>query len=109
MKAIMNNYNEIRNERFHGVYPKDYADKLKKKFSQNKAIWYERIIPTSKADELFVSTGGDYSKIWDTYCECCFKNINKNTKELCFVSEDELTWLCKDCYEDIFSNEIIRK
>lgn len=95
------NYNKFQSENFFGVYPTEYAKKLKKQFSQDKSKWYERITPTSKADELFVSTEGDYSKIWDTFCERCFKHIDKNTKELCFISEDELTWLCKDCYVEI--------
>ena len=45
-------------------------------------------------------TNGDYSEIWEEYC-CCFKEINKNTQEVCFVTKDEMTWLCKACYETL--------
>jgi len=96
--------NGIRDERFNAVRPKDYAEQLQKTYSKDISLWYKRILPASKAKELYVSTNGDYSKIWHDHCECCFKPINKNTDEMCYLSEDQFTWLCGQCYEAIFGN-----
>lgn len=95
-------YEEIKNEKFKSIYPKDYADKLKKSFSIDKSLWYKRISPAAKADELYAYTNGDYSEIWHVHCERCFKSIDKNTKELCYISDDEITWLCEECYNSLF-------
>lgn len=96
--------NDFSLEKFIEVVPKKYAESLKIKFQSNPELWYKVITPKEKAEELCSETGNDYSQIWHAHCECCFKTINKNSKELCFVSEDEFTWLCEGCYNLYFKN-----
>ena len=92
-----------KNIKYELVSPYEYAKKLKQKFSQNKSLWYKSVIPAEKAEELIQTTNNDYSEIWETHCDCCFKVINKNTSERCYASQDRLSWLCESCYNKIVS------
>ena len=92
-------YEEIKNEKFKIVSPQKYAAELKERFFNNSELWYERISPKSKADELIKATNGDYSEIWDDHCAVCFKTIDKNTTENVYLSEDEFTWVCENCFK----------
>ena len=94
----------LLNESFKKVSPRKYALDLREKFMQNPLLWYDVIIPHNKAEELIRVTNNDYSEIWNEHCACCFSHINKNILEDCFISEDELTWLCKNCYNKLFTN-----
>ena len=94
-------YDEIKNEKFKKTSPQRYADELKERFFNNTELWYERIIPASKADELIKVTNGDYSEIWHVHCAVCFKSIDKNTTENVYLSEDEFTWICEACYNEL--------
>lgn len=86
---------------YQKVLPCKYAQQLKLQYSKNKEMWYKSIIPREKADELIDSTGNDYSKIWETYCECCFANINASTQSICYASDDFVSWLCEKCYNKL--------
>lgn len=66
-------------ETFSKIYPNTYAEKLKEDFLKDTSLWYKRVLPIEKADELINKTNGDYSEIWEDHCACCFKEINKNT------------------------------
>ena len=92
---------QIQKEKFEKVSIEKILKELKNRFS-TKELWHTVIMPTQKADELYEKMGGDYSKIWHEHCANCFKPINKDTLEECSVSEDGLTWLCPQCYNDIF-------
>lgn len=92
-------YESIKKAKYKPTSPKAYAEKLKELFFNNDALWYERISPASKADELKKATNGDYSEIWDDHCQICFKPIDKNTTEIFYLSEDELTWVCESCFK----------
>lgn len=94
-------YDELKNSQFTLVSPKKYAEDLKKRFFENPDLWYERITPASVAEELRETVEGDYSEIWDDYCAVCYKPISKDTTEDFYISEDELTWICKDCFEKL--------
>ncbi len=96
---------EIKNEKFALVSPQEYAAKLKEMFFNNVALWYERIIPASKADELMKVTNGDFSEIWHDHCAVCFKTIDKHTTEKVYLSEDEFDWLCENCYNELQSKK----
>lgn len=93
---------ELKSYNYSEVSPKKYAEDLKVKFKNNNELWYKSITPKVRAEELKKDTGNDYSEIWHVHCDCCFKSIDKDTKELCYVSEDELTWLCNECYNSLF-------
>ena len=97
----MDLYQELKNEKFQRISPKRYAAELKEKFRNNPALWRERILPAEKVDELIKATNGDYSEIWDNYCQLCFKPINKHTTEDCYLSEDELSWVCASCFQEL--------
>lgn len=103
MKIHDNFLEVIKKEEFMIVYPNEYAKSLKEKFLRDTSLWYKHIIPLSKAKELLESTNGDYSLIWEERCASCFKEINKSTKELCYVSKDGLTWFCSDCYNKVIA------
>ena len=91
----------LKNLQFKIVSPKKYAEDLKEMFFSNPSLWYERISPASVAEELRVTTEGDYSEIWDDHCVFCYKPIDKNITENFYLSEDEFTWVCKDCFENL--------
>ena len=93
----------LKNEQFIKIIPAEYAKQLKTDFANDKQKWYNVISPAKKADELIVATNNDYSQIWDDYCACCFKPIDKYTTEEYYVTSDKLTWLCKDCYQSLFT------
>ena len=95
---------KIQKEKFRKVTMESFIQELKIKFSA-KELWYTVISPAYKADELYEKTGGDYSKIWHEHCANCFKPINIDTTEECYVSEDGYTWLCKQCYVDVIIND----
>ena len=97
----MDIYDEIKNEKFALISPHEHAAKLKEMFFNNVALWYERIIPASKADELIKVTNGDFSEIWHEHCAVCFKSIDKHTTEKVYLSEDEFTWLCENCFNEL--------
>ena len=92
------------NEKFKIVNPQKYALGLREKFIQNPLLWYKVIIPHNVAEELLRQTNNDYSEIWHEHCACCFCSIDKNNSEDCYISEDELTWLCKKCYSELFGD-----
>lgn len=96
-------------ENFIMVNPEQYARQLKQRFEVDKELWYKAVSPELKAQQLIDATGNDYSQIWEEHCDCCFKEINENSKEVCYLSEDKITWLCKDCYEYFIKNKIITK
>ena len=96
-------YNEIQKEKFKKISPQRYATELKERFFDNPALWYERISPKSKADELIKSTNGDYSEIWHGHCAVCFRTIDKHTAEDFYLSEDEFTCLCDSCFREMKS------
>lgn len=91
----------LLSESFDSINIKEYTSVLKDRYFNSPSLWYERITPKSKALELMHITNGDYSEIWEEYCCCCFKEINKNTQDVCFVTKDKMTWLCKPCYETL--------
>lgn len=93
--------NIIKCEKYYKVSPSEYATNLREVYKKNLSFWYKKILPKEKADELIISTENDYSKIWEEHCSLCFCLINKNTVEDCYVSQDEITWLCNNCYETI--------
>lgn len=97
--------NELKNEifgvKFSAVCPQQYAMSVRIQYMKNPLKWFESILPKEKAIELKEKTQGDFSKIWHVHCSCCFKNIDKNTTEKCYVSEDDRIWLCSDCYNNI--------
>ncbi len=86
---------------YQKVFPYQYAAQLKIKFSKDKSLWYGAVTPKEKADELIKATGNDYSKVWQTYCECCFINIDASTLSACYTTEDFVTWLCEKCYNKL--------
>lgn len=92
-------YDELKNLQFALVSPKKYAEELKDKFFKNPNLWYERITPASVAEQLRETVEGDYSEIWDDHCALCYQPITKDSTEDFYLSEDELTWICKDCFE----------
>ena len=94
-------YKDIMNDKFKKISPQTYAAELKERFFQNTALWYERISPASVADEFIKSTNGDYSEIWHDHCAVCFKPIDKHTAEDFYLSEDEFTPLCENCFEEM--------
>ena len=94
-------YEEIKNMRFKKVSPQKYAEELKERFFNNPKLWYERISPKSKADELIKATNGDYSEIWDDYCPICFKSIDKHTTQDFYLSEEGLTCMCENCFNEM--------
>ena len=94
-------YEEIKNVKFKIVSPQKYAAELKERFFNNSALWYERISPKNKADELIKVTNCDYSEIWDDHCAVCFKPIDKHTTEDFYSSEDGFTWMCVNCYREM--------
>lgn len=67
-------------------------------------LWYNVISPQDRAEELYIETEGDYSKIWHEHCNVCWNSIDKNTQTECYVTEDKLVWLCGKCY-DILKNK----
>jgi len=89
----------IVNEKFYKIMPYRYAMQLKDKFFNNKALWYNVISPQDRAEELYIETEGDYSKIWHEHCNVCWNSIDKNTQTECYVTEDKLVWLCGKCYD----------
>lgn len=91
----------LKNLQFRIISPKKHAENLKEIFFNNPELWYERITPASVAEELRGTTKGDYSEIWDDHCVFCYKPIDKNTTENFYLSEDEFTWVCKDCFEKL--------
>lgn len=91
--------NELKGDEFTYIYPKDYALKLREKFKESPSLWYDVIIPKSKAAEFIKTTENDYSKIWHAHCYCCWKNIDINTEDICYVSSNQSIWLCRDCYK----------
>lgn len=86
-------------EKFTALYPKDYAEEINKAFEKDPSLWFGVIIPKEKAEQLKRETKCDYSLIWHEHCSRCWKNIDKETDELCYVSEDKLTWLCSECFK----------
>lgn len=108
----MNNeyINELKNElcgvKFLPIWPQQYAIYVREEYKKNPAKWFETILPKEKARELKEKTQDDFSKIWHVHCGCCFKNIDKNTMEECYVSEDNTVWLCADCYNDIVGKKV---
>lgn len=93
----------LLSERFTKILPKDYAEKVKIKFKCDRSLWYKAIAPKEMADKFYQDVEGDYSKIWHVHCDICFVSIDKKTKDFCYVSEDEISWLCKDCYKKLFN------
>lgn len=96
---------DYTNDRFNKVLPNEFAQKIKIRFQQDPDLWFGVITPKSKAEELLKATDNDYSLIWHTHCDNCFKTIDKSLQENCFVSEDEITWLCNKCYCAIFGEK----
>lgn len=96
--------NLLLKDDFMKIDPQQYAAKLKNDFENDPKKWKEVITPAAKADELFFATQGDYAKIWEEHCACCFKTIDRNTTDDCYASKDRLTWLCAKCY-DRLSND----
>ena len=82
------------------IIPKDYAKYVRKKFLDNPTLWFDVISPKEKAKELMHRTNGDYSLIWHEHCELCWERIDAST-ESCYKSEDNLSWLCNDCFNKI--------
>ena len=72
--------------RYIGVVPAQYGDGLGDKLACVDKVGYRK--------------NGD-SKQWYTRCDCCFKIIDRNTDEECFVSEDLMLILCNDCYTEL--------
>ncbi len=93
---------DLTKEHFEEVYPFEYATKLKIRFIETPSLWYQVIVPPAMADKLRKETNGDYSIIWHEHCNSCFTNIDKSTKDKCYVSSDKLTWLCTECYNKLF-------
>ena len=94
-----------KDDKFTQVIPAQFAEKLRVAFIENPKLWDLVITPKTAVAELKQLTSNDYSEIWDTYCDCCFKPINKNTLEMCYVSEDYITWLCENCYKKIMMDD----
>ena len=92
---------ELKDMQFTLISPKKYAEGLKEMFYSNPSLWYKRISPESVADELMETVEEDYSEIWHEYCAVCFKPIDKDSTEDFYLSEDEFTWVCKECYEKL--------
>lgn len=100
-KQQESDYSDLKNLQFKIVSPKKYAEKLKEMFFNNPSLWYERISPTSIAEQLRETTKGDYSEIWDDHCAVCYKPITKDNTENFYLSEDEFTWVCEKCFEKL--------
>ena len=77
---------------------KKYAEDLRIKFKNNPDLWYACILPKEAAERLREETGNDYSKVWDTYCESCFCNIDINSGFAYKSPKND--WLCEKCYEE---------
>lgn len=88
------------------INTKQYADNIKQKFLDNPSLWYSAILPKEKADELRLKCDGDYSKIWHTHCELCYKTIDKSTGT-CYLGDDDFSWLCEECYKNTHLNHKI--
>ena len=61
--------------KYKKIIPKEYAQKIKKRFLENPALWYDVILPKEKAEELREKTNGDYSVIWHEHCDQCWKTL----------------------------------
>ncbi len=92
-----------KNQKFIRVIPQQYAEVLRQKFAENPYLWYDAVSPRSKAEELICLTDNDYSKVWDEHCDCCYKTINRKYTDVCYISEDNMTWLCESCYKKLSS------
>lgn len=95
---------QYQKDKFEKILPAEYAEELRKRFVANPQLWQNVITPAKKADELRIKTNNDYSQIWETYCDNCFMTIDKSTKQVCYVSEDQITFLCSACYSKIFDD-----
>ena len=84
--------------KYKKISPRKYAEQIKVKFLENHSLWFDVIVPKEKAEELRKKTQGDYSIIWHEHCDLCWKSIDATTDEDCYVSVDELSWLCQDCF-----------
>lgn len=93
--------NELRQIKFSVVSPCLYAADLRTQFRENPLKWLNVIMPEEKAIELREKTKNDFSLIWHAHCYCCWKNIDKNTNEECFLSENKAIWLCAGCYKKL--------
>ena len=92
---------ELKEIKFHAVYPRQYAENLDSEFRRNPSKWFEVVIPKEKAIELREKTKNSFIQLWHVHCYCCWKNIDKSNNEQCFVSENEAIWLCKSCYNKV--------
>lgn len=91
----------LKNEMFIEVNPSQYAVKLRDLYRQNPKKWIDTIIPLETALDLQKETNNDFSAVWHVHCDSCFKHLDKNNDETCYCTLDEITWLCKDCFEKL--------
>ena len=92
---------KINGTKFFEVKPAFYAKEMGEKVKKSPDLWYELIQPKELADKLKAESKGDYSSVWGERCSMCWDRIDKNTPKRCYRSEDNISWLCGDCFKDL--------
>lgn len=92
---------KLNGTKFYEVKPAFYAKEMGEKFKKNPDLWYETFQTKEFADTIRSRCNDDYESIWTEHCSMCWDTINKNTSKRVFRSEDNLTWLCKQCMSDL--------
>lgn len=92
---------DYANTEFRQIKPLDYAEKLKSEFDANPLLWYSAIMPKEAADRLKEEYNNDYSLVWHVHCNECYKHIDKYTSDSCYVSNDDVIWLCAECHKHL--------
>lgn len=92
---------KLNGMKFFEVKPAFYAKEQGEKFKKDPSLWYARFEGKEFADTIKERCKGDYESIWTEHCSMCWETINKKSSKRCFRSEDNLTWLCKDCMTDL--------
>lgn len=97
----------LNGEIFYKTYIQDYIKKLDNKY-QSIDEWIKVISPPEKAKELFNESKGRYSEVWHCHCENCWRTFTSLSKDYIYISEDEITILCENCFNALKHDKTLK-